>query len=25
LLKAADAAMYAGKQEGKDRLVRVGG
>jgi len=22
LLKAADAAMYAGKQEGKDRLVR---
>ncbi|MGZ5072270.1 MAG: diguanylate cyclase domain-containing protein [Usitatibacter sp.] len=24
LLKAADAAMYAGKQEGKDRLVRVG-
>jgi len=23
LLKAADAAMYAGKQEGKDRLVRV--
>lgn len=25
LLKAADAAMYAGKQEGKHRLVRVGG
>jgi diguanylate cyclase (GGDEF)-like protein len=25
LLKAADAAMYAGKQEGKDRLVRAGG
>jgi diguanylate cyclase (GGDEF)-like protein len=25
LLKAADAAMYAGKQEGKDRLVRSGG
>lgn len=25
LLKAADAAMYAGKQDGKDRLVRVGG
>jgi diguanylate cyclase (GGDEF)-like protein len=25
LLKAADAAMYAGKQAGKDRLVRVGG
>ncbi len=25
LLKAADAAMYAGKQEGKDRLVRVPG
>jgi diguanylate cyclase (GGDEF)-like protein len=25
LLKAADAAMYAGKQEGKDRLVRLGG
>jgi diguanylate cyclase (GGDEF)-like protein len=25
LLKAADAAMYQGKQEGKDRLVRVGG
>jgi diguanylate cyclase (GGDEF)-like protein len=24
LLKAADAAMYAGKQEGKDRLVRLG-
>jgi diguanylate cyclase len=24
LLKAADAAMYAGKQEGKDRLVRAG-
>jgi diguanylate cyclase len=24
LLKAADAAMYAGKQEGKDRLVRGG-
>jgi diguanylate cyclase (GGDEF)-like protein len=24
LLKAADAAMYAGKQEGKDRLVRFG-
>jgi diguanylate cyclase (GGDEF)-like protein len=24
LLKAADAAMYEGKQEGKDRLVRVG-
>jgi diguanylate cyclase len=24
LLKAADAAMYAGKQDGKDRLVRVG-
>jgi predicted signal transduction protein with EAL and GGDEF domain len=23
LLKTADAAMYAGKQEGKDRLVRV--
>jgi diguanylate cyclase (GGDEF)-like protein len=23
-LKAADAAMYAGKQDGKDRLVRVG-
>lgn len=25
LLKAADSAMYAGKQEGKDRLVRGGG
>jgi diguanylate cyclase (GGDEF)-like protein len=24
LLKAADSAMYTGKQEGKDRLVRVG-
>ena len=23
LLKAADAAMYAGKQQGKDRLVRA--
>jgi diguanylate cyclase (GGDEF)-like protein len=25
LLKAADAAMYAGKQKGKDQLLRVGG
>ena len=23
LLKAADAAMYAGKEQGKDRLVRL--